>query len=122
MNFGLVDHPPEEWSLSHTSYMAPEQLTQREPTERTDLYSFGVIAYEMVTGQLPFVADNVEELIRLRANAAPIAVRELNANLPPALDRTIADLMTEDPEHRCPSAFAALEAWEQIEPWDTPSP
>lgn len=122
MNFGLLDYPRDEWSLDGANYMAPEQLTQEAPTERTDLYSFGVILYEMVTGRLPYLADTVEALIRLRAHAAPVSARLLCPSIPPDLERVIASLLDAHPDRRPPSATAAQDALLAIEPWPASTP
>jgi anti-anti-sigma factor len=119
MNFGLLDYPREAWSLEAASYMAPEQLGDVAPTERTDLYSLGVILYEMVTGRLPYLADTVEALIRLRAHAAPVRARLLCPSIPPDLERLIAFLLDADPDRRLPSAVAAQSALLEVEPWPT---
>ena len=119
-NFGLVDHPEEEWSLEDVSYFAPEQLLQEKPTERTDLYSFGLILYQLVTGRLPFAADTVEEMKRVRMRCDPIPPRELNPNLPLPLERIILNLLSRDPSRRYPSAVMVLDALEGIESWENP--
>ena len=121
-NFGLTDDPEEEWSLGDVVYLAPEQLAQEEPTERSDLYSFGVIMYELIARHPPFVADSVEELIRLRMHHEPISLCESNPNLPLALDRIILTLLDKNPDHRYPSATMVLDALEGIELWESDYP
>jgi serine/threonine-protein kinase len=117
MNFGLVDTPEEDWSLSDASYMAPEQLAKEQPTERADLYAFGVILYELVTGRMPFAADTVKQLIRLRMYHDPVPVCELNPNVPKSLEQIILNLLSQSPGHRYPSAAMVLDALSQVETW-----
>jgi anti-anti-sigma factor len=118
INFGMPDDPEEEWSLGKVSYMAPEQIKPGDADERADLYAVGVIFYQLVTGNLPFVADTVEEQVRLRLNRDPIPVRDANPNVPLPLERIILTLLSRSPDHRYPSATMVLDALRGIEPWD----
>ena len=118
INFGMPDDPEEEWSLGKVSYMAPEQIRPGDSDERADLYAVGVIFYQLVTGSLPFVADTVEEQVRLRLNRDPIPVRDANPKVPLPLERIILTLLSRNPDHRYPSATMVLDALRGIEPWD----
>lgn len=118
INFGVADNPEEDWSLDDVSYMAPEQISQRGLDHRVDLYSAGVILYELVTGRLPFAAKTVEEMIQLCLHAEPTPVREANPHVPPPLESIILTLLTKDPDQRYASATAVLEALDGIGPWD----
>jgi serine/threonine protein kinase len=105
----LADHPEENWSLDKVVYMSPEQLAQRKLSARSDLYSFGVLLYTLLTGQPPFSANTVQELINQCTYAAPIAPREINREIPAPLERTILNLLAKDPRSRQPSARIVLE-------------
>jgi anti-anti-sigma factor len=118
INFGMPDDPEEEWSLDKVSYMAPEQLNKDELDERIDLYSIGVIFYQLVTGTLPFTADTVDELIRIRMHRDPMPIRDANPKVPLPLERIILTLLSRNPDHRYPSATMVLDALRGIEPWD----
>ncbi len=119
INFGLM--PPQEWSINALKYIAPEQLLNQEPTERSDLYSAGVILYRLVTRQLPFDADTIQEITRIRLRLDPIPPREFVPTIPLPLERIILNLMSRDPDDRYPSAAMTLDALDGIVPWDEPA-
>jgi len=118
INFGLADNPEDKWSLGDVSYMAPEQIEQHRVDERVDLYAVGVIAYELVTGQLPYLAETVGEMIHVRTHREPTPVRDVNPAVPLPLERIILNLLSRNPEHRYPSAAMVIDALENIEPWE----
>ncbi len=117
MNFGLADHPEETWSPAQVVYMSPEQLAQRELSVRSDLYSFGVLLYTLLTGQPPFGADTIEELIDQCIYAAPVPPTEINQGIPVPLERTILQLLSKDPRSRQFSARVVLEELSETKPW-----
>jgi serine/threonine protein kinase len=81
-------------------YMSPEQIEGKELTFASDMYSLGVVLYELLTGSRPFVADSIEALVQkiLTEDAAsPSAVR---AGLPKDLDAVVLRAMKKKPEHR----------------------
>jgi eukaryotic-like serine/threonine-protein kinase len=91
-------------------YMSPEQCRGREVDHRTDVYSFGIVAYRLLTGTLPFEGDDYMELLFKQSNeeAAPPSTR--NPQLTPAVDAAIAWMMRKDRAQRPPSVFAAVQA------------
>lgn len=84
------------------SYMAPEQSGRinRKIDQRSDLYSLGVIFYQMLTGLLPFTNQDVLELVHAHLAVVPPKVSESNANIPLMLDQIIAKLLEKMPEQR----------------------
>ncbi|MGE5176745.1 MAG: protein kinase domain-containing protein [Hyphomicrobiales bacterium] len=91
------------------AYMSPEQLLGRALDERTDLYSLGVVLYEMATGRRPFAAEPATALINDVLNAVPRPPRNVAPAIGPALDRLILTLLDRDPAVR-PATAAAVAA------------
>lgn len=85
------------------SYMAPEQLHGVPPDARTDVFSLGVIAFEMMTGNLPFGRGSLADLVLAHARGLDQVPQ---AGLPPDLDAAIRAALASDPDKRPPSAQA----------------
>jgi serine/threonine-protein kinase len=85
------------------AYMAPEQLRGQVPDSRTDVFSLGVIAYEMVTGNLPFGRGSLADVVL--AQARGMSADDVDA-LPTALGRAIRAALEADPDRRPPSPQA----------------
>ena len=85
-------------------YIAPEQVTGNAGTERSDIYSLGVILYEMVTGTPPFQGDNPTAVMTQHLNTAPPSPALINPNVPPALEMVILRCLAKEPAARFPSA------------------
>lgn len=86
-------------------YMAPEALTGKEPSAASDIYSFGVLLYQTLCGELPWVGRE-QQLIMSQLLKAPIALHEKNALLPEALTPLFADCLSIEPSKRPPSAVS----------------
>jgi len=97
------------------SYMPPEQALGGKVSEKSDLYSLGAMLYEMVTGRLPFVGDDSVSIIGQHINTPPVSPAWHRADIPPALETLILQLLEKDPEKRPESARIVLEALESIE-------
>jgi serine/threonine protein kinase len=94
--------------LGTPAYMSPEQLASAQDTdERTDVYAFGVMLYEALTGQLPFVADSYSGLVLAVANDAPKAPSELCPDIPRELERVILQALAKQRQDR-PQSVDAL--------------
>jgi eukaryotic-like serine/threonine-protein kinase len=94
-------------------YMSPEQCRGRDIDHRTDIYSFGIVAYQMLTGQLPFDGtDFMEIMLKQLSHAAPPA-SQIAADVPPAVDAALARMMAKDPTERPASLMAAVRGLEE---------
>jgi serine/threonine protein kinase len=90
-------------------YLSPEQAVGRAVDARTDVFSLGVIIYEMLTGRNPFAASNATETIRNIVRATPVPASRVNAQLPPDLDPVLLRALAKDVDARQQSA-ASLSA------------
>lgn len=82
------------------SYMAPEQIRGRALDARTDVYSFGCMLYELLTGRLPFTGVNPEELLRKHLTAPVPAVASGNRNVTPDFNDLVSQMMAKQPHER----------------------
>lgn len=99
-------------------YMSPEQARGcrgEEMDGRTDLYSLGIVLYEMLTGRLPYSADTPVMMLMAHVQSVPVDPRTLRADLPPPLVSLVLRALEKDPAQRFPSAEAMREALEGIE-------
>jgi tetratricopeptide (TPR) repeat protein/archaellum biogenesis ATPase FlaH len=97
------------------AYMPPEQAMGGKVTAKADLYSLGAMLYEMVTGRPPFVGDDSVAIIGQHINTPPVSPAWHRADLPPALETLIMQLLEKDPEKRPESASVVLQALEAIQ-------
>ena len=86
--------------LGTPNYMAPEQVKGKPLDGRSDLFSFGVILYEMLTGEKPFAGQNVTTIIYKIVNENPIAPRDLDVTVHPGLSAIVTKALAKSPEDR----------------------
>ena len=81
-------------------YFSPEQATGEAPSPASDVYSLGIVMYEVLTGALPFNAPTSEELARLHLEAAPIPPSEYVPEIPSALEQIVLKVLSKEPAAR----------------------
>ena len=84
------------------AYMAPEQLRRQPIDHRVDIFAYGVTAYELLTGQKPFPGDTAEDILRKQMESSITPPRELNPEIPPAVEKAICKCLERDPDNRYP--------------------
>ena len=92
------------------AYLSPEQAQGLPLDYRTDIYSLGIVLYEMATGQLPFLSDDIPALLMQHVKQPPAPLRLLNAEVPVALETVILKALEKNPARRFQSAGAFAQA------------
>lgn len=95
-------------ALGSVHYISPEQARGERTDARSDIYSAGVVMYEMLTGRLPFEGDSAVSVAIQHLSSVPLAPRELNAEIPPQLELICMKAMTPDLRRRYASADAMI--------------
>jgi serine/threonine protein kinase/Tol biopolymer transport system component len=93
-------------TVGTAGYMSPEQLHGEEPDPRTDVWSLGVVIYEMVTGRSPFEAESETEMVKAILKRDPRPISQLRPGVPPALERIVERALEKRPEERTASMDA----------------
>lgn len=101
-------------TLGSLNYMPPEQVRGEAADARSDIYSYGVSMYEMLTGKLPFRGDSQYSLMTAHLNTEPPSPISLRSDLPPALNEIILMAMAKDPASRFQTADAFRNALKSV--------
>ena len=101
-------------TLGSLNYMPPEQVRGESADARSDLYSFGISLYELLTGKLPFQGDSQYSLMTAHLNQQPPSPISLRADVPPALNEIILMAMAKEPADRFQSADAFCNALKSV--------
>jgi len=103
-----VQQTQEGTILGTPRYMSPEQALGKPLDHRSDLFSLGVVLYELTTGQLPFGGSNFAEILDKIVHAQPTAIARLNYDVPPELERITLKCLQKSPDRRYQSARELL--------------
>lgn len=87
------------------AYMAPEQITGKEVSARSDIYALGLVIYEIFTGKQAFIADNVVDLIKKHQTETPTNPSEIVKGIDPLVESVIAQCLEKDPKNRPQTAL-----------------
>ena len=101
-------------ALGSVHYISPEQARGSHIDARSDLYSAGVVLYEMITGRLPFEGDTPVSVAIQHINSIPLSPREIDPTIPEALEAITMKAMAPNPDNRYPSADAMLADLEEF--------
>ncbi len=110
LDFGLAKllragASPSDRAISGTAcYMSPEQTRGKEVDQRTDIWSFGVVLFEMLAGRLPFRGDYEDSVIYAIVNEEPGHVSAIRSGVPAELERIVAKCLAKSPAHRYQNA------------------
>jgi serine/threonine-protein kinase len=96
--------------LGTADYLSPEQARGETLTASSDLYSLGVVMFEMLTGRPPFVGPTAVSIAMQHASANPPSPRQFNVNIPPAIEQLVLRTLQKEPEDRFSSAVEMQQA------------
>ena len=99
------EHTQIDGFLGSPAYMSPEQINEQGPSVQSDIYSCGVMMYELLTAKLPFKAENAVSMINKILTEEPIPIENLRPDLPPRLAEIVKKAMHKDPKQRYGSWF-----------------
>jgi predicted Ser/Thr protein kinase len=107
MNAGTESNLTQAGSVMGTaSYFSPEQAQGAQPDPRSDLYSLGIVMYEMVAGRPPFTGENPVSIAYKQVHDRPTPLNQLVEDMPRPFEAIVAKLLAKDPKLRYPSAHA----------------
>jgi serine/threonine-protein kinase len=132
-DFGLARLTTEQEGsdarIGTPAYMAPEQLAGGQVTEQSDIYSLGLILFEVFTGKRAYAADSVAELMKIRERSSPLVPSTIVPDIDPVVEQVIQQCLKKEPQERPQSVLAVAAALPGGDPLaaalaagETPSP
>ena len=109
-----VDEKPDGQAIGSIHYIAPEQARGESPDARSDIYSLGVLMYEMLTGNVPYTGDTLGEIAIKHMQHAPTSPSKINPDIPEALERITLKAMASRIDQRYQSAAELLGDLDQL--------
>ncbi|MBC9714284.1 protein kinase [Streptomyces sp. TRM66268-LWL] len=106
MQSGVTSMTQTGMVVGTPQYLSPEQALGRGVDARSDLYSVGIMLFQLVTGRLPFEADSPLAIAYAHVQEEPVAPSSINRSLPPAVDALVARALKKNPNERFPTAEA----------------
>ena len=106
MQSGVTSMTQTGMVVGTPQYLSPEQALGRGVDARSDLYSVGIMLFQLVTGRLPFDADSPLAIAYAHVQEEPVAASSINRSLPPAVDALVARALKKNPNERFPTAEA----------------
>ncbi len=103
-----------EKAIGTVYYISPEQASGKTTDFHADLYSVGIMIYEMCTGRLPFVHENALNVAMMQVNDPPVEPIKVNASIPEGLNQIVLRALEKEPTARFPSAHGMLKALEVV--------
>ncbi|HVP36411.1 MAG TPA: tetratricopeptide repeat protein [Terriglobales bacterium] len=111
MDFGLAEEKPTAGKIKGTAhYLAPEIASGKPPTRLTDLYSLGVVLYQVASRKLPFEGNSPIEILKNQIEQEPVPPQRVKPNVPDCLQTIILKLLSKNPENRYQRASEVVEA------------
>lgn len=104
MQSGVTSMTQTGMVVGTPQYLSPEQALGRGVDARSDLYSVGIMLFQLVTGRLPFEADSALAIAYAHVQEEPVTPSSINRSLPPAVDALVARALKKNPNERFPSA------------------
>src|SRR5688572_13282914 len=119
-DFGIARHGASQMTeagsiMGTAQYLSPEQARGAPVTAASDLYSAGVVVYEMLTGKVPFTGDSAIEIAMKHVNELPRPPSKLRTEIPPELDQIVLRALAKEPEDRYQTADEFIEDLERVE-------
>lgn len=109
MQSGVTSMTQTGMVVGTPQYLSPEQALGRAVDARSDLYSVGIMLFELLTGRVPFVADSALGMAYAHVQEEPVAPSSINRSVSPAMDALVARALKKNPNERFPTAAAMLD-------------